>query len=595
MKSGEAPGRFAFEMDSHALNGALDLGDAGRLSVKSRRIGAEPGAVETLVAVKIPKLEVITPALGLPAEAGIGGSIDLEASVELDRASGEFHSLVGRIAGADVTVAGKKVREARGASFTFHEELLTLDGLRVEEAAGDAASGTRTSLALSGTVFTGEPKALDLRLKGGLDAAFLSPFAPGGMRLSGPVAVDLAVVGEPGRPALRGSARLEGVDVAPGGSQTVAEGMSGTLFFEPGRVYTNDLAFRWDGGVEVAGSVAVEGMSLGAIRLNAKVSGFRVEPVPGLRCALSGDLVVTGDSDVRKVSGELTMDSAVYKQDVDLSLQTILGRLGVGGGPRAAAPGRLDAVEMRIRIVAPPGRIDIRNNVARLRARGDAVLRGTVGRPLLFGQFESEEGGRLTLRGQRYDLQSAKVIFANPTRIDPYFEISTRTNIRDYQVDVAVAGTMTKIVPRFSSEPPLSEAQILSLLTSGDIGTKGAAGIPSPVGSSVSTDEAIARAARELIASFATDAATKRTKDLLKLDRLQIDPVFLGSAFDAPRLTIGKQIGRDLSVTYSYTASSNQQQLIVVEYQVTPAAFLQFVRDELGVYAVDVKLRQRLR
>ena len=117
----------------------------------------------------------------------------------------------------------------------------------------------------------------------------------------------------------------------------------------------------------------------------------------------------------------------------------------------------------------------------------------------------------------------------------------------------------------------------------------------SPVGPSVSSDDAIARAARELIASLATDAATKRTKDLLKLDRLQIDPVFVGSAFDAPRLTIGKQLSRDLSVIYSYTASSNQQQLIVVEYQVTPATFLQFVRDELGVYAVDVKLRQRLR
>ena len=77
--------------------------------------------------------------------------------------------------------------------------------------------------------------------------------------------------------------------------------------------------------------------------------------------------------------------------------------------------------------------------------------------------------------------------------------------------------------------------------------------------------------------------------------RLIEPPVFVGSSFDSPRLTIGKAISKDLTVTYSYRASSNQEQVIVVEYQLTRNSFLQFLRDETGVYSVDLKIRQRAR
>ena len=48
-------------------------------------------------------------------------------------------------------------------------------------------------------------------------------------------------------------------------------------------------------------------------------------------------------------------------------------------------------------------------------------------------------------------------------------------------------------------------------------------------------------------------------------------------------------------MTYSYKASTNQEQVIQVEYQVSKDTFLQFVRDEQGVYSVDLRIRQRFR
>lgn len=307
---------------------------------------------------------------------------------------------------------------------------------------------------------------------------------------------------------------------------------------------------------------------------------------------MAGDLVLLGDSEVRSARGELRMTRGIYAEDLDLSIQALLGgrRGSAGSLPEAT---RFDDVALEVRIAIPQGAFEVRNNVARMRGSGDLTVRGTFGRPLLLGSIEAGEGGRLELRGLRYDVTKGKVVFANPAKNDPYFELEARTQVKEYAITLGVSGTASRVVPRFSSYPQLPEAQIVSILATGEIPTTSAGSIGSV--SPVSTDQDIVAAARELIAGLATDAAASRTKEFLRLDRLQIDPVFIGSTFDAPRLTVAKRLSSDLTVTYSYKASTDQEQVLLVEYQISPSAFVQFLRDENGVYSAEVKIRQRLR
>ena len=89
---------------------------------------------------------------------------------------------------------------------------------------------------------------------------------------------------------------------------------------------------------------------------------------------------------------------------------------------------------------------------------------------------------------------------------------------------------------------------------------------------------------------------TSRTKEFFRLDRFQIDPAFsTGSTFDAPRITVGKSLGKDFNATVSFVLSSNQQQIITLDYQLSPTAFLQARLDENGVYSLELRFRQRLR
>jgi hypothetical protein len=361
---------------------------------------------------------------------------------------------------------------------------------------------------------------------------------------------------------------------------------------DPGRISTDDLSMRWNGNLGVAGVLTLDGLRISGMRLNVHLDDLRSEPFPGLRTTMAGDLVLLGDSEVRSARGELRMTRGIYAEDLDLSIQALLGgrRGSAGSLPEAT---RFDDVALEVRIAIPQGAFEVRNNVARMRGSGDLTVRGTFGRPLLLGSIEAGEGGRLELRGLRYDVTKGKVVFANPAKNDPYFELEARTQVKEYAITLGVSGTASRVVPRFSSYPQLPEAQIVSILATGEIPTTSAGSIGSV--SPVSTDQDIVAAARELIAGLATDAAASRTKEFLRLDRLQIDPVFIGSTFDAPRLTVAKRLSSDLTVTYSYKASTDQEQVLLVEYQISPSAFVQFLRDENGVYSAEVKIRQRLR
>ncbi len=320
---------------------------------------------------------------------------------------------------------------------------------------------------------------------------------------------------------------------------------------------------------------------------------MKVSPFDGFRGTFSGNLLLLGDAQPRAVRGELTFDRALYDRDFSIDLAALLQRKRVA--TVGANPTFFDPVTLDVRLVAPPESIEVRTNVARLKASGELFARGTWGHPLLFGEIRAEEGGRLTLQGQRYDLVSGRILFSNPIRIEPFFEMEARGTVSKYQVTFGLTGTAARLATRFSSDPQLSEAQIISLMATGDVPSTSVAG--GPIGATpTSSDESVSKAARELLASLASDAVTSRTKEFFRLDRFQIDPAFsTGSTFDAPRITVGKSLGKDFNATVSFVLSSNQQQIITLDYQLSRTAFLQARLDEFGVYSLELRFRQRLR
>src|SRR5262249_28427498 len=126
-------------------------------------------------------------------------------------------------------------------------------------------------------------------------------------------------------------------------------------------------------------------------------------------------------------------------------------------------PLRFD-VEVRI-----PSTLRVENNLARLVASADLQLRGTYDHPLLFGRAEVNRG-EVTFEGRRYLVTRGNIDFTNPTKIDPFRGDEGETRVRapgqTYHVPVRGLGTVTRLQPELSSDPPLPAADVLALLFS---------------------------------------------------------------------------------------------------------------------------------
>jgi len=78
-------------------------------------------------------------------------------------------------------------------------------------------------------------------------------------------------------------------------------------------------------------------------------------------------------------------------------------------------------------------------------------------------------------------------------------------------------------------------------------------------------------AASLLTESLISAPARRATDKLFGLNRFEIDPLIAGRGGQSPtaRLTVGRQINRNLSVTYSTNVTGNQNQVLAVEYRVS--------------------------
>ena len=125
-------------------------------------------------------------------------------------------------------------------------------------------------------------------------------------------------------------------------------------------------------------------------------------------------------------------------------------------GAAAATP--IARLRYDVRIVRARRRCGSRTTWRGIVASADLQLRGTFDRPLLFGRADVERG-EVTFEGRRYLITRGTIDFNNPSAIEPFFDIEAETRVRvpgqTYRVTLRVAGTLDRLQPEFTSDPPL--------------------------------------------------------------------------------------------------------------------------------------------
>ena len=572
-------------IDGRCRSGRVDLTLAGSVgTVPPYQAALTLGARSTSLD---PFLRVVQP--GLPATLAViaSGAVRIGGPLETPAAVSAEASL----SSLELVLPEFVVRASEPVGISYSDGRLDLRRFHL--------AGEGTDLELSGVADLVGEGPLAVSARGRADLRALSAFTRR-MRLTGTARLAADLTGSRSAPHLSGTLDLEGAGLRVRGFPHGIEALRGRVRFTE-----NAAALEGVSGSLAGGDFQVEGQAAYA---KGRLTSYDIRPVgrglalrypEGMRSLLDAELRLFGDSERQWITGTIDVRQALYNRRYDVASELLgIGRAAV---PREAAtlePGA--QLDLRVRA---PGTLRVDNNLATLAARADLRVQGTSRAPIVTGRAEIERG-RLYFQGRTYVIQRGTIDFVNPQRLDPLFDIEAETRIHAYRVTLHVSGTLERVTPTLSSDPPLSSLQILALLAGQDeteVANLTQAQARERQGGLAATGAATL-AAGTLSESVGLEREAER---LFGLNRFSIDPTLLRGAGTTPtaRVTVGKRLGSDLDVLYSQDLRGIDERILAVEYTLSDRLSLLLTHTDPGStktgvetgWAFDVRLRQSYR
>jgi autotransporter translocation and assembly factor TamB len=425
------------------------------------------------------------------------------------------------------------------------------------------------------------------------------------VRSSGAAEIQADVRGTLSEPLITGAATLIDGRLRHFSLPHAIERLNGRLTFGAGGLSVEGVTGRVGAGdVRFDGRIGFRGFQPTEYGLGATGTGMRIRYPEGFRSIVDAELALRGPFASPVLSGTVNVQSAVYERAFDPAGGNLFG-MAAGGGARAPAPapaGAGDAFPLGfdVRIVAP-NTLRIENRAARLVSSAELTLRGSYEKPQLFGRVEVTRG-LVFFEGNRYDVTRGVVDFANPQKIEPFFDVEAETQARVpgqiYRIVFHVTGVPESFVFDLTSDPPLTPVEILALLL-GDTRDPQDAELRALRTPGRTEQEVVAAGATRLLASPLSSEVGRVVEQTLGVDTVQIAPS-LGdiSALQSARLnpsarvTLGKRLSDRLYLTYSQSLStSSQDQIILIEYNQTDRLSWIVSQNEDRTFALDVRVR----
>ncbi|MCM2254388.1 MAG: translocation/assembly module TamB [Vicinamibacteria bacterium] len=451
-----------------------------------------------------------------------------------------------------------------------------------------ALAGEGTDLRVSGSAALLEDGPVSLAVRGSADLQALAALTRN-LRGRGAVALQVDVAGTRDVPRMTGVLEVADAGLRMRGFPHGLEAVRGRLRLTEAGAQFDDLQGTVAGGpIEASGRVAWAGGRVTRFDIEASGRGIALRYPEGLRSQLDAELRLFGDSEQQWLSGDIDVRQASWTRRYDLASE-LMSATTAPLPAAAAMPGGLQ-LDLRLRA---PGTLRIDNNLATLVARADLRLTGAAEAPTVLGRAEVERG-RLYFQGNTYQIRRGVIDFANPQRIDPLFDLEAETRLRSYRVSLRFNGTLERVSPTLTSDPPLSAVQILSLLAGAD--ERDVASLTQV--QSESTNLAATGAATLAAGRLSEEVGLERGAErLLGLNRFSIDPSALrgGVANPTARLTVGKRITRDLSVLYSVDLRGTQERILSIEYTLSDRLSVLATQAEPDGLGFDLRLRRTYR
>ncbi len=506
------------------------------------------------------------------ADSALAGTVTIEGPLaDLKQLRGEAN-----LRQMAVTIAGVPLQSDGAAHATLAGGKIHLDPLHV--------TGENTDLRAQGSLSLEGAKQLDFAAIGSINLKVAESLDPD-LTASGVTTFQLEAHGPLQNPGLQGRIDFENGSLSLEDLPNGLSQLHGTLEFNQNRLEVKSLTAMSGGGqLSLGGYLAYQHGIFADLTVTGK--GVHIRYPEGVSSLADLTLQLQGPQNNLLLSGDVLITRFAASPDLDLAALAA----AAGSSVQTVAPPDAPSNHVRLDVhIASSPQLNFQNAFAKLAGDVNLRLRGTLASPSLLGSVSINEGSAL-IAGTRYDLERGDITFTNPVRIEPIIDLSATAHVEDYDISLGLHGSPQKLSVSYRSDPPLPEADVVSLLALGHTASQQRL-------YTQQQEQAISNPTTDALLGGALNATvSNRVQKLFGAGSVKVDPNYLGAFGNSTsRITVVEQLGRIVTLTYATDVNTTSQQLLQAEVAINRHVSLVVARDESGVFSMVVKATRRYR
>lgn len=495
-------------------------------------------------------------------------STSLEGNIELKGEKNRY-SMSSKFSLLSFSLYGYSFHNKEDIVFELIDDTFTINSFSI--------SGRNGDITAAGSVKIGQK--YDLTLNGRIDMTPLKAVTRSIESLKGRSDFSIEILGPWNSPVLKGSVKVRDTLLMLAGLPHKIGPINGDIFFSEDRITLDSFDADFGGGrVFMSGVGYLERFSLKRLFISSEIKDVRLRPAEDVDVAFDGKLFFETSPKKQNLIGDIKIKKAKYGKRVEW--KSWLLSLKEAQETTLRQPLFFSKTALNVHITGHDN-ILIDNNIARMPVKIDINLQGTPLQYGLIGRVEAESG-TFFFRNNEFEIIELSVDFVEPNKVVPVFHILAETFTGGYRVRLNLDGPVERFDLSLFSDPPLSDVDILTLLTSGHV-SKEAKGFESGIG---------AGEAAAFLTGRVQDVMEERFKYITGFERFEISPKTTTTGAVSPMITVGKRLlDQKIFVTYSTSVGTTEEHIIKIQYDLSRNFSIIGQRDEIGSVGGDVKFR----
>ena len=449
--------------------------------------------------------------------------------------------------------------------------------------------GPNTDIALSGTAVLQPKQDLNLNVNANTNLSLIQSFNRD-VYSSGNVILQASIRGTLDDPNVNGELRFQNAAFnlidAPNGISNA----NGLIVLSGKTATIQSLTAESGGGaISLSGSASYAG-GVANFKLAAKGDNVRVRYPEGVSTIANASVTLNGTSELSTLAGTVTINRIEFNPHSDFG--SILSSAAPPVQTPASPNSLLAGVRLQVSVRTAPG-VQFQTALAQnIEAVADLRVRGSLDEPAVLGRITITEG-QVIFFGTKYTVNQGSIAFYNPIRVEPVLDIDLETNVQGVDITLNVSGPADDMKLTHRSDPPLPFNQVLALLAAGKTPTDPTIAArqpaPPPQGLQQMGESAIMQ-------QVVANPVSSQLSRVFGITELKIAPAFVtGSVLPQARLTLSQQVASNVNFTYITDLSNSSQQILQIEWAVSPQWSAVATRDENGLFGVDFYYKKKFK